>query len=88
MATHGELERLAALGRDLDVKLRDRSLDDVADLALRLLQQGTRSRSGLLTPSMVRSYAERTDVEREGMRSAIVHVLRALVLLDLIELPS
>jgi hypothetical protein len=81
------LESLTVLGRDVTIALSDARLDQVADLILRLHQQRVRRVGGILTPLQARDYAEHTVSEREGMRAAIVEVLRALVLLDLIEFP-
>lgn len=81
------LDHLTVAGRDLDVALSDARLDQVADLILRLHQQRVRRVGGVLTLLQARDYAEHTPSERQGMRAAIVEVIRALVLLDLIEIP-
>ena len=81
------LDHLTVAGRDLDVSLSDARLDQIADLILRLHQQRVRRVGGILTPLQARDYAEHAASERQGMRSAIIEVIRALVLLDLIEIP-
>ncbi|HBZ69304.1 MAG TPA: hypothetical protein DEP35_06010 [Deltaproteobacteria bacterium] len=88
MATHAELEHLVTLGRDLEVALSDRTLAEVADLVLRLHQDHARRAGAILPSAMQRAYYERGEMERDGMRSAVKHVLMALVLLDIIELPA
>jgi hypothetical protein len=85
--TDGNLEQLTVLGRDLDIALSDARLDQVADLILRLHQRRVKRVGGILTLLQARDYAEHTASERQGMRAAIVEVIRALVLLDLIEIP-
>jgi hypothetical protein len=87
MTTDGNLEQLTALGRDIDIALSDARLDQVAALILRLHQARVKRVGGILTPLLARDYAEHTAAERKGMRAAIVEVIRALVLLDLIEIP-
>lgn len=82
------LDELQELGRHVDVSLSDAILDDVSDLILRIHQARVRRVGGLLTPLMARSYAQHTAAERQGMRSAVIEVIKALVLLDLIELPK
>ena len=82
------LESLAVLGRTLDVHLPEHVLAEVADLTLRLHQESARNAGAILPSAMTRSYTERGESEQAGMRSAVVHVLAALVLLDLVELPG
>jgi len=85
--TDQELERLTVFGRDVEVSLSDARLDQVADLILRLHQSRVKRVGGILTPLQARDYAEHTASERQGMRAAVVEVIRALVVLDLIEIP-
>lgn len=87
MTTDGNLEQLTALGRDIDIALSDARLDQIAALILRLHQSRVQRVGGVLTPLQARDYIEHTPSERQGMRAAIVEVIRALVLLDLIEIP-
>ena len=80
-------EKLARLaGADLSVAFPDPTLDEVADLVLRRHQVGARNAGALLSSAQQRTYLERGETERLGMRSAVVHVLHALLLLDLVEL--
>jgi len=61
-------------------------LAEAADLVLRLHQKSSRGHGALLTHSQQRTYVERTETEQLGMRSAVRHVLHALILLDVVEL--
>lgn len=88
LKTDAELDRLVALGRDLQVTISDHELAQVADLVLRLHQDQTRRAGAILPAPMLRTYREREASEREGMRAACKHVLLSLVLLDVIELPA
>jgi hypothetical protein len=63
-------------------------LDKVGDLSLRLMQDQARQAGALLAPAMTRSYMQRSDNEREGMRAACKHVVVALVLLGIIDAPD
>ncbi|MDE3097028.1 MAG: hypothetical protein KGK07_13650 [Chloroflexota bacterium] len=81
---HAPLDRLALA--DLSVSYPQETLDEVADLVLRRHQLSARNAGALLTPAQARPYLERGETERLGMRSAVVHVLHALLLLDLVEL--
>jgi hypothetical protein len=82
------LDELAPLGVHLTIGVGDSSLGEVADLTLRLHLMQAQRAGAVLTADMLRSYAERSEVERDGMRSAVLHVLKALVLLDIIEVPG
>ena len=88
MKTAGELERLAVLGQGIEVALDKKTLDEVADLCIRMHQERARRVRSILTPAQARSYTERDEVEREGMQAAVRNVIVALVVLDLIELPA
>lgn len=88
MADDIKLARLAALSLDVRTALPPHVLDEVADLTLRIHQASARAAGALLPPAMTRTYSERREDERHGMRSAVEHVVEALVLLDLIELPG
>lgn len=79
-----KLERLAAT--QLTVDLPEETLAEAADLVLRLHQQMAREHGAILAQHMTRTYTERTDAEQLGMRSAVQHVLHALLLLDVVEL--
>jgi hypothetical protein len=81
------LEELTTLGRDVDINLSDALLDQIGDLILRLHQARMRRVGGILTPLQARDYADHTASERQGMRAAILEVIRALVLLELIDVP-
>jgi len=83
-----ELESLVCLARDLRVDLSPSTLAEIADLTLRLHQDHARQAGAILSGGMARSYRERSEQEREGLASAVQHVLMALVLLDIIELPA
>ncbi len=82
------LDELAGLGAHLTIAVGDPLLEDVADLTLRLHQEGARRAGAVLTADMLRPYTARSEVERAGLRAAVVHVLKALVLLDIIEQPG
>lgn len=77
------LDELAA--KDFHCTLGDEELDTIADLTLRLHQRRARATGALLTPMQSRPYMQRAVTEREGMRSAVRHVVSALVLLDFVE---
>lgn len=79
-----ELERLAQLDRPAE--LPEETLAAVADLVLRLHQRRSRAHGAILTPRMRVPYAERSETERLGMRSAVQHVLDALILLEVVDL--
>jgi hypothetical protein len=81
------LQHLTEQARTLDCALGNPELDRLADLTLRIMQDATRRAGGLLTEMQSRTYAERSDAEREGMRSTMKHVVFALVLLEVIDVP-
>jgi hypothetical protein len=66
--------------------LPEEELDAVADLVLRLHQRTAQKNRAVLTADMLRPYAERSDPERAGMRSAVQHVMHALLLREIIAL--
>lgn len=80
------LDRLAA--EPVECVLGDAELDRIADLTLRLHQARARRSGALLTQLQCRPYAERSETERDGMRSAVRHVVMALALLDIIQNPT
>jgi hypothetical protein len=80
------LDALASKGVELE--LPKHVLAAVADLTLRLHLVRARSAGAILTPAMMRSYRERSESEQDGMCAAVLHVVRALVLLDVIEPPE
>lgn len=82
------LQHLAEESLTVECALSDDELGLVADLMLRIMQRHARARGALLTQMQGRSYAERSDVEREGLRSAVKHALVALVLLGIIDMPQ
>jgi hypothetical protein len=84
----GKLEALAAQGDELRNALDTRALAEVADLTLRLHQHKARSKGAILPAHMMRSYAERDETERAGMRAACEHVIVALILLGVIDPPE
>ena len=81
----GKLDSLVAKAGEVTVQLDRRALSEAADLVLRLMQAQTREVGGLLPPAMARSFMERSENEREGMRSAVLQVVVALALLGYIE---
>jgi hypothetical protein len=82
------LEVLAEEGKDMTVDLGEEVLDGVADLVLRLHQEDARSHGAILPRHMMRPYLERRESERAGMRSAVKHVVMALVLMGIIDQPD
>jgi hypothetical protein len=84
----GKLDTLAAQGDTVRIALTEQKLGEVADLMLRLHQQTAREKGAILPDHMMRSYLQRSDSERAGMRSAVGHALVALVLLGYIEAPE
>lgn len=84
MTDNPKLERLATA--DIAVTMPDEVYGEIADLVLRLHQRSSRDKGALLSPNHRRTYAERSETEQLGMRSAVHHVLHALLLLDLVEL--
>jgi hypothetical protein len=88
MTDDPKLDALAGQGVELELELPKHVLAEVADLTLRLHQRRARTAGAILTPAMMRSYRERSETEQEGMCSAVLHVLRALVLLGVIEPPE
>jgi hypothetical protein len=84
----GKLDELTVQGRDVQCALSDAMLSRVADLVLRLHQDETQRQGAILPPAMMRSYTQRSESEREGMRAACKHVVVALVLLGVIDAPD
>lgn len=66
--------------------LPEAELDELADLVLRLHQRNAQRNRAVLTADMLRPYAVRSDVERAGMRSAVQHVMHALILREVVRL--
>lgn len=87
MNADAHLQRLAELGAGTTCELGRATLDQVADLVIRLHQVTAQRAGAILGIDMMRTYEQRTDIEREGMRAAVRHVLTALVLLDIIDAP-
>jgi len=79
------LDQLASA--DFVCALGDEELDRIADLTLRLHQRSARRAGALLPDHMMRTYAERSETERDGLRSAVKHVVCSLVLLDIVHVP-
>jgi hypothetical protein len=84
----GKLDELTVQGREMKCALGKPALTELADLVLRLHQDATTQQGVILPHAMMRSYRERSEDEREGMRSACKHVLVALVLLGIIDAPD
>jgi hypothetical protein len=84
----GKLERLAAQGEDVRAALDEHALADVAALAHLLIRDHSRRAGAILPAHAMRTYAERSESEREGMRAAVEHVIVALVLLKYIDPPG
>lgn len=67
------------------VDLDKHALDTIADLALRIAHHSA-------SPSQLgvdlRPYVDRSELERARMRSGVLRVIQALVLLGWIDLPS
>jgi hypothetical protein len=86
--TDARLSTLAASAKGMRTALGDHELDHIADLALRIMQGQTRAAGGVMPGHMQRTYGERSDSERQGMRSAVANVICALVLLEIIDQPG
>ncbi len=82
------LEQLTTEGARVRHALGPATLDQVADLVLRLHAQSARAAGAILPPRLQRTYGELSETERLGMRSAVEHVLTALVLLGIIDQPG
>lgn len=76
--SHESNERLAA--QEGLPELPDELLADLADLVLRLHARSARKAGAILSPAMLRTYAQRSETERLGMRAAVQHVFHALIL--------
>jgi hypothetical protein len=86
--SEGELEALAAEALTYELQLTDEALDEVCDVARRIMQRHARKARALLAPSQQRVYAALTPDEREGMRSAAKMIVLALVQLGHIDQPD
>jgi hypothetical protein len=84
----GKLEHLAAKAREVRVALDEHALSEIAKLVLILHQDAARSAGAILPAHMLRTYMERDESERAGMRAAVEHVVVALVLLGVIDPPG
>lgn len=84
----GELAELARRGAGMALPWPDESLHEVAALALAIGQERTRAAGVLLSSAQARSYGERSEVERAGVRAAVRDAVVALVLAGYIELPE
>ncbi len=83
-----KLEALAAKGRDIRAALDERALSEIAELVLLLHQRTAREAGAILPAHMLRTYKERDEGERAGMRAAVEHVVVALVLLGIVDPPG
>lgn len=84
----GKLDELTMQGREVKCALGKEALSEVADLVLRLHQDECLQQGVILPHAMMRTYRERGETERDGMRAACKHVLVALVLLGIIDAPD
>jgi hypothetical protein len=84
MLNDPNLESLAVA--DLSIDLGTDRLSEIADLVLRRHQSTARRNGALLTHAQQRTYAELRETEQLGMRSAVLRVVEALVLLDVVAL--
>ena len=82
------LQELAAQAKDVRANLAPEALAEIAALVLILHQQAARGAGAILPAHMLRTYAQRDEGEREGMRAAVEHVVVALVLLGVIDKPG
>lgn len=82
------LDQLVARALELETTLGDDVAATVADLSLRIAQAKTRRAGGLLAPGQQRTYTERTEVERAGLRSLVHDIVTSLVLLGIIDRPG
>ena len=80
------VDHLIACDRDVHLQLGEAELAEIAELAFRLAQERVRRSGGLLTPVLARSFAELGEVERAGIARMVEEVLRALILLEYIDL--
>lgn len=83
-----KLEALAAKGDDVRAALDEAALSEVAALVLMLHQRAARTAGAILPSAMMRTYAQRPESERAGMRAAVEHVIVALVLLGVVDPPG
>lgn len=82
------LDQLVAQAVTVKTTLSDEEAARIADLALRIAQQRTRGAGGLLTAGQQRTYTERSETERAGLRSLVHDVVTSLVLLGIIDRPG
>lgn len=82
------LDALAHEALTFEVTLGRAQLDEAADLTRRILQAKVRASGGLLPPALQRTYAECSETERDGMRSAVCQVLVSLCLLGIVDKPG
>jgi hypothetical protein len=82
------VQQLVEQARTLECGLGRSELDRIADLMLRIMQDSTLRAGCLLTETQSLTYAERSDAEREAMRSAVRHILFSLILLDIVDMPD
>jgi hypothetical protein len=83
-----KLEELAAVARSVETTLGNDALAEVAELALLVHHQRARAAGVLMSPAVSRPWEARSYTEQIAMRSAVRHVVIALVLLRIIELPG
>jgi hypothetical protein len=86
--TTERLRELATVASGVDTTLSDDLLAEIAELALLVHHERARDAGVLMSSPVAREWHHRTDGERLAMRSAVRHVVIALVLLRVIELPG
>lgn len=83
-----KLDHLVAKAGDIRAALDEHALSQVAELVLLLHQRAARDAGAILPAHMLRTYMQRDETERAGMRAAVEHVIVALVLLKVIDPPG
>lgn len=83
-----KLDELTVQGRDVKVAIGRAAMTEVADLTLRLHLDRAKREGAVLTPAMLRTYRQRSEDERDGLRASCEHMLVALVLLGIIDAPD
>jgi hypothetical protein len=79
------LNALAAKAGEVKLSIDETALGEIADLMLRLHQKSARDAGAILPAAMARTFVQRSESERAGMRSAVAHAIVALTLLGYIE---
>ena len=80
-----EVEELLSKARALRLDITRVELDGVAALAFAIAQDTVRRKGGVLTPALARDYGELSESERAGLRQGALQVLKALVLMELVD---